>query len=360
MLPSRPAKEALKEIVAVSTIGLVVVLVLTAFPLGDDRVYRVMGLAPEAGAAVLEHIGWAFGVYIPVLLGFYAIVIGGQLVADPATASRTRRVLGVVAEAMAGALVPALALILFACVADPPQAGALFVIVPVAGVMFFLAIQLGGFIVFERALLLASAERSRDSAKELLDALRPRSRKPVWLVVVVNALAGGLLGTLTALAIDPPTGSVLALFGLYALFSFVLSFANAHGLYAFRTSQDRTSKVMAWVFPMTLFLVGLLLSTQMFFTSGPAAGTSMLVILTFSAASTLWRRKRTPRFLLNWTIQGAATGYAAKSVVAIYAANVRKVRELSQLQDAHEPADWRARVTAALAAFRGVARPGAA
>lgn len=352
VLPSRPAKEAVREILVVSAVGLFIVFVLAALPGGNEGVYRALGLAPLAGAVILEHIGWAFGVYIPILLGFYAIVIGGQLVADPATASRTRRTLGLVAETMTGALVPALVLILFACVVDPSQAGALFVIVPVAGVMFFLAIQLGGFIVFERALLLASAERSRDRAKERLETLRQRSRKPIWLVVVVSAVVGGLIGAVTTLAITRPTGSILALLGLYALISLCIGFASAHGMYAFRTAQDRMSKLMAWAFPSALYLAGVLLTVQLFVTSGPAGGTGVLVILVFSAASTLWPRKGASRFLLNWTIQGAATGYAAKTITSTYVTNVRKFRQLSQTPDADEPATLRERIGAALQGLR--------
>lgn len=359
VLPSRPAKEAVREIFVVSAVGLFIVFVLAALPGGNEGVYRAMGLAPVAGAVVLEHIGWAFGAYIPILLGFYAIVIGGQLVADPTTASRTRRTLGLVAETMTGVLVPALVLILAACIADPSQAGALFVILPVAGVMFFLAIQLGAFIVFERAEQLASAERARDRAKERLPALRQRSRKPIWLVVTVNAIAGGLLGTGTTLAITRPTGSVVALLGLYALIGLVLGFASAHGMYLFRTAQDRTSRVMAWAFPTALYLAGIMLAVQLFVTSGPAGGTSVLVIVAFSVASTLWPRKGAPRFILNWTIQGATTGYAAKTITSTYVTNVRKIRELIQTPDADEPATLRDRIVAVFQAFRRVA-PGRA
>lgn len=355
VLPSRPAKEAVREIFVLSAVGLFIVFVLAALPGGNDGVYRAMGLAPVAGAVVLEHIGWAFGAYIPILLGFYAIVIGGQLVADPAAEARIRRTLGFAAEAMTGALVPALVLIITACIADPARAGALFVVVPVAGVMFFLAIQLGGFIVFERALLLASAERARDRAKERLETLRQRSRKPIWLVVVVNAVAGGLLGTVTTLAITRPTGSILALLGLYALIALGIGFANAHGMHTFRTAQDRMSKVMAWAFPTALYLAGALLTVQLFITSGPAGGAGVLVILVSSAASTLWPRKGAPRFLLNWTIQGAATGYAAKTITSMYVTNVRKIRELSQTPDTDEPATLREKIGAALQALRGYA-----
>ncbi len=353
LLPSRPVKEAVTEIIGMSVLGLFIVFVLAAFPGGNDGVYRAMGLAPAAGAVVLQHIGWAFGAYIPILLGFYAIVIGGQLVADPATAARTRRILGFVAEAMTGALVPALVLILAACIADPSQAGALFVILPVAGVMFFLAIQLGGFIVFERELRLASAERSRDWAKGRLNTLRRRSRKPMLLVVTVHTLTGGLIGIGMTLILTRPTGSIVVLFLLYGLIALGLAFASVHGLHTFRTARDRTSKVMAWMIPSGLYLAGLMLALEVLTTSGVAAGASVLAVVASSAASTFWPRKRTSQFLLNWTLQGAATGYAAKSVSSTYVSTMREIRELTQTPGADKPPTLRDRVASALQAFRG-------
>lgn len=352
LLPSRPAKEAVTEVIGMSVLGLFIVFVLGAFPSGNDGVYRAMGLAPGAGAVVLEHIGWAFGAYIPILLGFYAIVIGGQLVADPPTAARTRRTLGFTAEAMTGALVPALVLILAACIADPSQAGALFVIVPVSAVMFFLAVQLGGFIVFERELRLASAERSRDWAKGRLDTLRRRSRKPIWLVVAVHTLLGGLVGTGMTLILTRPTGSILVLVLLYGLIALGLAFASVHGVHASRTARDRTSKVMAWMIPSGLYLVGLLLAVEVLITSGASAGASVLAVVVFSALSTIWPRRWASRLLLNWTLQGAATGYAAKSVSSTYLRNMREIRELTETPDTEEPPTLRERVASALRAFR--------
>ncbi|WP_261393746.1 hypothetical protein [Microbacterium esteraromaticum] len=60
-LPSRPAKEAASEILVMSCVGLLMVFFLAVLPGGDEGVARAIPLAPVAGAAVLEHIGWAFG-----------------------------------------------------------------------------------------------------------------------------------------------------------------------------------------------------------------------------------------------------------------------------------------------------------
>ena len=233
----------------VSLLGLFITFVLGSLPGGSEGPALAFERAPEAGKVVLQHIGWAFGAYIPILLGFYAIVVGGQLVADPATAARTRRMLGLVAEVMTGCLVPALALIVAACIAEPAQAGALFVVVPVSAVMFFLAIQLGGFVVFERAEQLATAERTRDWAKERLRTLRSRSRTPIWLVVLVHTLLGALIGLVTAWSLNRSPSSVIVLCILYGMTALGLAFAGANGVHSFHTAQGRVSRIMAWPLP---------------------------------------------------------------------------------------------------------------
>lgn len=354
LLPSRPAKEAVTEIVGVSVLGLFIVFALGAFPGGNEGVHRALSLAPMAGSVLLQHIGWTFGAYIPILLGFYAIVIGGQLVGDPATAARTRRDLGFVAEAMTGALVPALVLIFVACITDPSQAGVLFVIIPVAAVMFFLAIQLGGFIVFEHELRLVSAERSRDWAKRRLDMLRKRSRKPLWLVVILHCFIGCLIAVGTTLIIRP-TASVSLVVVMYGLIALGLTLGSVHGVYAVYTGRDRANKVMALLVPSGLYLAVFLIAVEVFMTLGTAVGVSVLAVLAFLAVSTLWPRRSAPRFLLNWTIQGGGAGYAAKSISSTYVHNVREIRKLSAMVDADASPNLRDRMAAALQALRGAA-----
>jgi hypothetical protein len=344
LLPSRPTREAVLEIVGMGVFGLLSLFVLPMLPSGSEGFSRMMGLAPTAGAVVIEHIGWAFGAYIPILLGFYAIVIGRQLIDDPAVEAKTRRTLGLTAEAMVSALLPALILIVAACVADPSQAGVLFVIAPVSAAMFF--------IVFERELRLARAERSRNWAKERLRLLRRRSQRPTWLVVAVHTLVGVLIGAATILPFERPTGLLHILALLQALVALGLGFASVGGAHVFFTARDRTSKVVAWIGPATLYLVSLIIAVVLLTTFGAASGASVVSVVVFSAVSALWPRKSAPRFLLNWTLQGAAIRYAARSVSTTYVRSVREVRELAEPQSTEGTPTLRDRAAAALRAFR--------
>ncbi|QTX04324.1 hypothetical protein [Agromyces archimandritae] len=342
----------MSEIIAMSVLGGLIVFVLCAFP-GNDSVAAGMDMAPQFGMVVLEHIGWGFGVYVPILLSFYAIVIGGQLVADSTTAASTRRMFGFAAEAMAGALVPALVLIVAACVADPMQVGSLFVIVPVSAVVFFLAIQLGGFIVFERSLRLSAAERARDWAKEHLGALKPRSRKPIWFVVVAHAVVGGAGGLGITLLLDRPSGSLLMLFLLYGSVALGLGLASVNGLFTYRTTQDRLYTVTAWIICSTLYLVGLLLALEAFVRIGPAAGLGVLSSVVLSLISTFWPRHRASRFVLDWSLHGAATRYAARSITTRYVRNVRVIRELVQSPEPDQPISLQDRIMVVFRPVRG-------
>lgn len=79
---------------------------------------------------------------------------------------------------MASFLLPALILVAAACISDPRQCGSLVVIIPQVGIVLFLALVLGRYIVFEPALLMAAAESSRHVVRQRLRTLRLRSQKP--------------------------------------------------------------------------------------------------------------------------------------------------------------------------------------
>lgn len=355
LAPSRPAKETVTEILAMSLLGITGTFVLASMPVGTNGASRVLGLAPAAGTVVLEHIGWAFGVYVPILLGFYVIVIGGQLVGDPSTAAKYRRTLGFVAEAMTAALLPALLLVLAACFADLSRLGALFVIVPVAAVTFFLTIELGRFIVFERDLRLAAAKRSQEWTKQRLRTVRHRARKPLWLVLAVHTVVAGLLGMATTLSLARLTDAmaVAKLFLLYGLIGLGLAFASVHGIHTLHTVRTRTEKVViAWTLPVLIYLAGLLLTSEVFVSVGSPVGYSLILILLLLLTSTFWPRARAPRFFLNWTLQGGATAYAAKKLTAAYIRTTKEIRELGETPGARSQPSLRTRLVAALQAFQ--------
>lgn len=349
----RRARESISEMagMSVATICITIGLAVT-FGGGEDLVPRAMVWTLTAGESVLDHIGWGFGVYIPTLLGFYAIVIGGQLVATPTAARRIRRVLGFVAEAMAAAFVPALLLVVIVCVGVPARAGALFVVAPVAGLMFFLAIQLGGFLVFERRQRLATAERSRDWAQQRLPGLAFRSRRPFWVVLLVHTLVASTVGVFVTVAFTRPQ-PFWGLFVLYAIIAAGLVLASTHALVTLRTARDRSTGVFVWVLSGGLYVAVIAIAGELFVAHpsnfAGAAGVASVVLVT--GASTFWPRRCAPRLLLNWTLQGASTAYAARSVARVYRNAVREIRELTPQQVDNVPIPPIDRLRAAFRAF---------
>lgn len=328
--PPRPVKEATIEICAMGLLGVFIVFFLCAAPGGSGGADRAFEVAAVAGAAVLANIGWAFNAYVPVLLGFYAIVIGGQLVAEPAAAAQTRRTLGFVAEGMAGALFPAVALVLVACTADISRAGALVAVLPVSAVMFFLSVQLGGFVVFERGLRLASAVRSREWAADRLHALPGRSRRALWQVLTLNSLTAGLVATGVA-AVSTGLTRQTAAFGLLAaMIALALAFGGVSGIYAFHTARGRSSIVVAWLLPVGLYLAVFVLIGEVILAGGLVPGASLIAIVAISALSALWPVRRSPRFMTTWSVHGGAVRYAALHLTRTYARSVREIGELTE------------------------------
>jgi hypothetical protein len=328
--PPRPVKETTIEICAMGLLGVFIVFFLCAAPGGSGGAARAFEMGAAAGTAVLDNIGWAFNAYVPVLLGFYAIVIGGQLVAEPAAAAQTRRTLGFVAEGMAGALVPAIALILVACAADLSRAGALVTILPVGAVMFFLSVQLGGFVVFERGLRLASASRSRVWAANRLRALPKRSGRALWQILTVNSLAAGLVATGVA-AVGAGLTRQAATFGLLAaMIALALAFSGVSGTYAFYTARGRLALVVAWLLPIGMYLAVLTLIAEVMLAGGLVPGVSLIAVAATSALSALWPLRGSPQFLVTWSVRGGAVRYAARQLARTYARSVKEIRALTQ------------------------------
>lgn len=348
LLPARPWKESLREIAGAGAFLAVATYLFLAFLGGEETPEGAWRVAPVAGEQVLQHIGWGFGVNIPVLLAFYAIVIGGQLVASP-SASATRRTLGAVAQMMAAAFLPALLLILAACIHDPSQAGALVVIVPATGITLFLAVQLGGFVVFDNAQKLAAAIRNRDWAQGRLQTLRARGRRPLWLVIALNTALGGAIAFSLTTVIASPKGPLWLLFLVYAMFCLGLTLVNIFGVQTLRTAQDRPSKALAWLLPISMNMIVATIALNLFIQDAGAGGIALFAVLVFCTLSALWPRRFMGRLLLNWTIQGAGTAYAARSIARRYSKACREIQELSCTTSPELPATFRER---ALTAFR--------
>lgn len=358
-LRSRPARQALGEIFVLSLFAtfLAGMIGVAADPQND--ILQALNRMPSVGMAALDHIGWAFGVYVPVLLSFYVIVIGRELTDSGPAAGRTRRNLGLAAEAMMACFTPALAVVVAACVSQPSHAGALLVIVPVTAVMLFLAVRLGGVIVPDREQRLAAARRSVMWAEERLPHLKVRSARPLRLILVVNIILSTIISVSvsTLAASEPGVIRTLQLLVLYAFISLLFTALNVNAIYSWHSAGDRASKILAWALPLTIYLVVTLLIVLAFICV-PPAGYGVGTIALLIGLSSFWPRKYAPHLLVNWSLQGAGARCAAKSIATTYVRSLREIRELSATQETSVPSTLRDRIIAAVKALSGRSNTG--
>ena len=307
----------------VATIGVVVVsLLLYGNVAGADAV--VVWL--KAGGKVLyDQLGWTLGLYVTVLLGFYAVSIGGQVLGGGAAVARARRILGVVAELMAAVTAPVVLMVAFYCVFDPPKWAVFLVLLPVVGVVLFLALQLGAFVIFDRASQIAEAERARAWARHKMTTLALRSRRRVTVVLLLNALAVAILAVLVTV----PTSSIRDAVELGAItFAAVLLLLgmNALGIYLYRTGAHDPFSVAADFLPsFAVNGVGIAVGVIVVLPPGGAAlGWGVFATIAATLLSSFWPRTRMNRFVLDWSVQGAASTLAARTVAKKYAKAVHE------------------------------------
>lgn len=325
---ARPWREVGTEVLLLSTIASLLTLLVVGAPHGFQTGGTVE-VARVAGEEALAQVGWGFGVYIPTLLGFYAIVAGGQLIGGEAAAARVRRVLGFVAELMLAAIVPALLLIVLYVTVTPAKLGALLVVLPVTGVMIFLAVQLGGFLVPDADVWLDSLGETGKALRERLKGVRSRSRRPAFSVLLANVAAPTVVATLLVGPVVEQSpeqwfGAVV-LFGGAALFFVVIGWACE---FMSKRASDRVSRIAPWVALITLYVV---LGAGIFFA---ARGAPWLVYLAWFLvlggvlASTIGGGAGTPRWFLNWSIRGVAQRSAGRSAVKALRRTSAQAREL--------------------------------
>jgi len=339
---TRLARESVVEIVAMSWVAVVFTAVIAVVAGGGWT--NAMDWAATSGESVLGEIGWGLGIYVPTLLAFYAIIFGGQRLAAQATAWRLRRVLGLVAEAMFASFVPALLLMGVACLAEPARAGAFFVIGPVSAVMFFLAVQLGGFVVFETRHQLAAALGNHEWAARRLGALPTWSRKSPWVAILANALAASVLGMVASFSSARPN-AVLGLFLLCVLTSVGLVLVGTFTSVLLLTARDRITGVFVRILSIGIYLVVVILAAELLLSGPPVggAGIGLILIALLTVTSASWPTPGVPAALRPWTLRGAATALARVSLERTRREAQEKITALTpEATDAVSPslADW--------------------
>lgn len=317
--PTRSVRGAAFEIAGMAlALLLVMVLVALRYPAGPGP--RTLTSWAAAGNALLPHLGATFGVYVPTLLAFYALVVGKQLVDAPRFAARTRRVLGRVAELMAACLVPAMVPIGAACIRRPELVGVLFAVVPMTGLVFFLALQLGSFAIIEAELRRELARESLTWASDRLAILNgaPRERW-VW-IFLLNGMLLGILGSLVEALVDGATpegwlaGTVRTL--LWAAMgtgvTVILLMARFLGI----TIEGIAGRLLSWATTVLLWLIAAFQLLFLMVDQQPSDQTSSvpagMAAITLAASLSIYFPHRKVSWPVGgWTVAAVVDGMAA-------------------------------------------------
>lgn len=347
---ARPVGETLLELVAIGSLAVAVVGAFLWWT-GGGNWLGFWDAIVLAGEGVLDELGWVIGVYVPTLLGFYLLVVGEQL-SQATDAGRLRRVLGGVAESAFAALIPGLTLVAIFCLSSA-SVGPLLVILPASGLLLFLTVQLGAFVVFDPSVQLAEAVKAHERSSARLRTLRTRSRRRIWLVLLVN-LGGLMVVACAAVSVsgawswlmEPITYMFAAVGALVACAWGALVAA----LFAERAAMSRLAGIggvaIMWV---TVSSVARILFEQRLVPLGVA----VLAMAAISTLSALWPLTRSPRVLVNLTLSGGFSAVVAGLQAKAYRDTSREIRRLRlELADAADSRKPR-RVSAAWAALRG-------
>ena len=338
MYETRSAQETAWESFAISLLALFAVSLPILNIASSEGGGAALNWTVAAGKLLFGQLGWTLTIYVTVLLAFYAVSIGGQILGDAGAAARVRRVLGFIAELLAAATIALVVLVAFYCSQAPATWAVFVVLVPVVGIIVFLALQLGGFVVFAREIRLANAQRVQIQARAQMRNVMLRSRRRFVLVWVANSAVVAAFALLVTLPADPTGWALLLLYVYFVLFAAIILAANTYSLREFLSSSDSFSRVTTWLLPFLLYLFLAAIPFQAFFGSGKPLiplplGWAFATIIVLTLATTFLPPASRNRVVLDWSIHGAAMRLAAKALAIKYSKASKEYREL---QVAHE------------------------
>jgi hypothetical protein len=329
---TRSVKETASETAVIGSLMLICIALLIVGLAGSgDGGARALEWTASAGKLLYGQLQWTLSVYITTLLAFYAVSIGGQVLGGPVAAANTRRVLGFIAELMAAATLALVAFVAVHCWQNPANWAVLIILLPVVGIILFLALQLGSFLVPDREIRVALAESTRAQACEQLARVRQRSRHGFLIVLGANSAAIGLGAFLLSLPVAVDDSAFL-LWSFYVGLAAVMLLTTAVASYGRLTFRDREVRiVIGFLLPSFMYL-GLAIAVVGLIISGvampPRAGWSVTLLIVAMVATGYWPRTQAPRWILDWSMQGVTAKCAGRSLTKEYMKAVRTSREL--------------------------------
>lgn len=331
-MPTNPNKRSARETATETAIltGFLFLITLAGLVVanGSDLTASLEVFA-SAGRILSTQMAWVLPLFVASLLAFYAVSVGDQILGGPDAAARLRGILGFVSQVItAFAIIMSLYVVLY-CFYEPANFALLIVLVPTVGIVSFLGIQLGSFLVLDRAARLDAAKKNRDDAHDLLAKFRRRSRRSFWLVWILNATtvsaAALTFSVLAGNAIDP--FNIVQIVTTLIAVTLCATGYTLLGLYQLFIARSKTARSalncmivapyvsVAGIVAFAIVADGL--------TPGFLEYLALAVVVLPGFFSAFWPLSRSNRFMLNWSLRGQASRLVARSAVRSYSRSVR-------------------------------------
>ncbi|WP_155490386.1 hypothetical protein [Propionibacterium freudenreichii] len=296
-----------------------------------------LGAMQAAGKVLLPEIEPTLGMYISVVLGFYAIVFGNRyathLEKEPtpnlSELVRVRRTLARIAELTASTLVPILVLIVIAFIADPAQLVRIPVIIILATTVFTLSTLLGQFNVLDIESQINTTKSSLERLSNLLKELQPYSKRPPALVILFHLLIIAVLISLVYFITNPSGDLRLQFIALSATLSLLLGVASLIGLFAFLSGKSTFDRLIGVIVSIIVYLALLVTIIAMSITGNPI-GICLLSIFIFLTISSLVPRNVAHQNLVDWSLKGLVAQLATKDASSSYDRNKAWLTKLNR------------------------------
>lgn len=300
-----------------------------------------LGAMQAAGKVLLPEIEPTLGMYISVVLGFYAIVFGNRyathLEKEPtpnlSELVRVRRTLARIAELTASTLVPILVLIVIAFIADPAQLVRIPVIIILATTVFTLSTLLGQFNVLDIESQINTTKSSLERLSNLLKELQPYSKRPPALVILFHLLIIAVLISLVYFITNPSGDLRLQFIALSATLSLLLGVASLIGLFAFLSGKSTFDRLIGVIVSIIVYLALLVTIIAMSITGNPI-GICLLSIFIFLTISSLVPRNVAHQNLVDWSLKGLVAQLATKDASSSYDRNKAWLTKLNRQLEA--------------------------
>lgn len=297
---------------------------------------RVFTHAAALGDAALDDVGWALGIFLPTVLGFFVLVIGEEWAFkdNPTRVSHLRALLANAAQIFSACTLTAFALIIAHWTQEPAELGAVLFIVPAVLVLVGLGVGLGIFAVPERKVAINAEEQTIAWAQKRLDALpgdtapaesdpqSPVSETfepaydgplPIAMSVFTTSLVSGIIGTLIAVERNEwdAVGAAMAILIVCGLF---FSISGAYQRFAWFIARDRVDRFFSTLFALLSATFGAAVTWILIGDGLIRMGIAVLSTLLVAALSSFVVPARITSGIYRWSVHRSVV-HAAKSVL---------------------------------------------